>query len=55
MVELGFMSQKDYYNTFSEIKGGMYGCVDDSLLWFVLFCICAVSLKGLGLTQSKVD
>ena len=55
MVELGFMRPKEYYNTFSEIKGGMYGCVDASLLWFVHFCKCAVSSKGLGLTQSKVD
>ena len=55
MVEHGFMSQKDYYSTFSELKGGTYGCVDASLLWFVRFCKCAVSSKGLGLTQSKVD
>ena len=33
----------------------MYGYVDDSLLWFVRFCECAVSPKGLGLTQSKLN
>ena len=41
MVELGFMSQEEYDNSFAEIIRGMYGCFDDALLYFVLFQICS--------------
>ena len=37
MAELGLMSQEKYDNTFEELIGGMYGCADATLLWFVRF------------------
>ena len=33
----------------------MFGWVNATLLWFVSFYKYAVSLKGLGLTQSKIN
>ena len=55
MVELGFMDQSTYDNACAELTGGMYGCVDAALLYFVRFAEYATSPTGLNLVQSKVD
>ena len=55
MVELGFMSQKYYDNYCAYLTGGIYRCVDAALIYFMRFCEYAVSTKGFGLTQIKID
>jgi hypothetical protein len=55
MVELGFMSSKEFENACAELTGGMYGCVDAALLYFMKFCEWATNPKGMNLAQSKVD
>ena len=37
MVELGFMSRKEYEESCIELQGGMYGNVDAALLYFIRF------------------
>jgi hypothetical protein len=55
MVELGFMSQEEFEKACAELTGGMYGCVDAALLYFIRFCEWATDTKGLNLQQSIVD
>ena len=54
MAELGLMIQKENDNTCVKLRGGVYGCFNSALLYFILFCNYAVSPKGYGLTQSRV-
>ena len=53
MVELGFMSQKEYDESCIELQGGMYGNVDAALLYFIRFTDFATDVNGLNLVQSK--
>ena len=55
LVELGFMSKKEYDETCIELQGGMYGNVDAALLYFIRFKEYAKSKDRLNLTQSKTD
>ena len=55
LVDLGFMTQEEYYNTCIELQGGMYGNVDAELLYFIRFSTYATSKEGLDLEQSKSD
>ena len=55
IVELGFMDQETYENSCAELTGGMYGCVDAALLYFIRFAEYATDPDGLDLVQSKVD
>ena len=55
MVELGFMSQKEFEESCIELQGGMYGNVDAALLYFIRFTDYATDKDGLNLNQSKSD
>jgi hypothetical protein len=55
MVELGFMDEEEFGKACAELTGGMYGCVDAALLYFIRFCDWATDPQGLMLIQSKAD